>query len=336
LSISTNSGSSFTNYTTSNGLGNNNIFGVSVTSSKLYVATFGGGLSFCSDCTNPTSGGTIAAAQSGTSPFNPDVFTSSVTPSGYTGTLEYKWQSSITNSSTGFSDISSSNSDIYDASALTVTTWFKRLARVDCSADWTGAVESNVLEVTVTSLLPVSGIELNGTATDKQVKLAFKALNEREMDNYVIERSLDGTNFTNIGLQQPLNASQVSASYNFVDNQPIVGNNYYRIKGSSKNGQIQYSNIVVVKYNTNAASVSVVPNPIQGKRLQLKLSQMVKGNYNISVIDIFGRTLLQKEMLLDGNGSLQLNLPNSLKAGNYLVKVEGKGSLMVEKFVFEL
>jgi hypothetical protein len=184
------------------------------------------------------------------------------------------------------------------------------------------------------STLPVSGIELNGTATDKQVKLAFKALNEREMDNYVIERSLDGTNFTNIGLQQPLNASQVSASYNFVDNQPIVGNNYYRIKGSSKNGQIQYSNIVVVKYNTNAASVSVVPNPIQGKRLQLKLSQMVKGNYNISVIDIFGRILLQKEMLLDGNGSLQLNLPNSLKAGNYLVKVEGKGSLMVEKFVY--
>jgi hypothetical protein len=29
-------------------------------------------------------------------------------------------------------------------------------------------------------------------------------------------------------------------------------------------------------------------------------------------------------------------LPNSLKAGNYLVKVEGKGSLMVEKFVYEL
>ena len=287
-----------------------------------------------STCTNPTSGGTIAAAQNGTTPFNPAAFTSTVAASGHSGTLEYKWQSSITSNSAGFADIASSNADTYDEGALTVTTWFKRLARVACSADWTGAVESNVIEVTVTSLLPVAGIELNGTANDKQVKLGFNALNEREIANYIIERSTDGNNFANIGMQQPANANQATTSYSFIDNQPIVGNNYYRIKGSSINGQIQYSNVVLVKYITNAASVNVVPNPIQGKLLQLKLSQMAKGNYNISVIDIFGKTLLQKEMLLDGNGSVQLNLPTSLKAGNYLVKVEGQGSLMVQKFVY--
>ena len=101
-------------------------------------------------CVNPTIGGTIATAQSGTSPFNPAAFTSSAAASGETGTLEYKWQSSTTSNSAGFSDISSSNAATYDAGSLTVTTWFKRLARVDCSADWTGAAESNVLEVTVT------------------------------------------------------------------------------------------------------------------------------------------------------------------------------------------
>jgi hypothetical protein len=100
-------------------------------------------------CINPTSGGNIATAQSGTSPFNPLAFTSPVAASGEMGTLEYKWQSSSTSNSAGFSDISSSNSATYDAGSLTITTWFKRLARVSCSADWTGAVESNVLEVTV-------------------------------------------------------------------------------------------------------------------------------------------------------------------------------------------
>jgi hypothetical protein len=102
-------------------------------------------------CLNPTSGGTIAAAQNGASGFNPAAFTSSAAASGEAGTLEYKWQSSTTSSSAGFSDIASSNSAIYDAGALTQTTWFKRLARVDCSADWTGASESNVLEVTINS-----------------------------------------------------------------------------------------------------------------------------------------------------------------------------------------
>jgi hypothetical protein len=284
-------------------------------------------------CYNPTAGGTIATAQSGTSPFNPAAFTSSAAASGYSGTLEYKWQSSITSNSSGFSDIASSNAAIYDAGALTVTTWFKRLARVSCSADWTGAAESNVLQVTVTSLLPVSGIELNGTATDKQIKLNFKALNEQEMISYTIERSTDGASFTNIGSQQPSNASQASASYSFIDNQPIVGNNYYRIKGNSINGQIQYSNVAVVKYGVNVANVTIVPNPIEGKIVNLKLSQLNKGNYSINITDALGRTILQKQMLLNGTGTVQLNLPSSISAGNYFVKVMGQGGIMVQKLI---
>ena len=283
-------------------------------------------------CTNPTSGGTIAAAQSGTSPFNPIAFTSSVAASGQTGTLEYKWESSITNSTTGFSDIASSNANTYDAGALTVTTWYKRLARASCKSDWTGAAESNVLQVTVTSLLPVNSIELGGTAINKQVKLSFKALNEREMANYTIERSTDGTSFTNIGAQQATNANQASVSYSFVDNQPIIGNNYYRIKGNSINGQIQFSNVVIVKYGVNAASVAVVPNPIEGKTVNLKLSQLAKGNYKISVTDAIGRIILKKEMLLDGSSSVQLNLPTSVKAGNYFLKVDGQGKTFVQLF----
>jgi hypothetical protein len=283
-------------------------------------------------CTNPTSGGTIAAAQNGTTPFNPLAFTSSVAASGQSGTVEYKWQSSITNATTGFSDIASSNADTYDEGALTVTTWFKRLARVSCSADWTGAVESNVIEVTVVSLLPVTGIELGGTASDKQVKLSFKALNEREMSNYAIEHSTDGASFTNIGSLQASNANQATTSYSFADNQPIVGNNYYRIKGSSINGQIQFSNVVVVKYGVNVASVTVVPNPIQGKIVNLRLSQLAKGNYNISVTDAIGRSILKKEMLLEGSSSVQINLPTSVKAGNYFVKVYGQGKTFVQMF----
>jgi hypothetical protein len=286
-------------------------------------------------CTNPTAGGTIAAAQSGTSPFNPAAFTSSAAASGETGTLEYKWQSSTTNSTSGFSDIASSNATTYTAGALSVTTWFKRLARVACKSNWTGAAESNVIEVTVVSLLPVTGIELGGTATDKQVKLSFKALNEREMSNYAIERSKDGASFTNIGSLQASNANQASASYSFVDNQPIVGNNYYRIKGSSINGQIQYSNVAVVKYGVNMASVTVVPNPIQGKTVNLKLSQLAKGNYHISVTDAIGRSILKKEMLLDGSSSVQLNLPTSVKAGNYFVKVDGQGDVFVQSFIIQ-
>ena len=102
-----------------------------------------------SPCNNPTSGGTIAAAQTICNNTAPAAFTNSALPSGHTGTLEYKWQKSTTSAAAGFIDIASSNSATYTSGALTATTWFKRLARVSCSADWSGAAESNVIQVAI-------------------------------------------------------------------------------------------------------------------------------------------------------------------------------------------
>ncbi|MCX6287192.1 MAG: hypothetical protein NTY96_08755, partial [Bacteroidetes bacterium] len=115
-------------------------------------------------CTNPTNGGSIADNQTGCSPFDPALLTSSVTPIGYTGTLEYKWQKSTTSSSAGFTDIASSNAATYDPPAgLTATTWYKRIARVTCVSDWTSAKESNVIQIRVD---PVSvGGSIAGSTT---------------------------------------------------------------------------------------------------------------------------------------------------------------------------
>ncbi len=104
------------------------------------------------NCTNPNNGGTIATDQTICSGTPPDTFTSSAAPSGHFGTLEYKWQYSTIGSSSGFSDISSSNSATYTAGTLTATTYYKRLARVTCMSDWSGAAESNVLKVSVSPL----------------------------------------------------------------------------------------------------------------------------------------------------------------------------------------
>ena len=103
-------------------------------------------------CTNPTSGGTIAGDQSNCSSYIPATITNVTLPSGNVGIMNYKWQMSTTSSTTGFVDIPNTNSITYSPATVTKTTWFKRLARVSCMTDWTGAVESNVVTKTVTAL----------------------------------------------------------------------------------------------------------------------------------------------------------------------------------------
>jgi hypothetical protein len=108
-------------------------------------------------CTNPTHGGEIAQDQAICSGLTPVAFTSVSPASGQAGVLEYKWQSSVNSSATGFTDIASSDAETYAPGTLTQTTWYKRLARVTCRPDWTGAAESNVVSVTVYTI-PTAGM----------------------------------------------------------------------------------------------------------------------------------------------------------------------------------
>ena len=123
-------------------------------------------------CANPTNGGTIGTAQAICSGFAPAAFTSSAAASGNTGKLEYKWQVSTTSASAGFSDIASSNSAIYAPGTLFVNSWYKRLARVDCMTDWTGAAESNAVKVTINqpSFTPAAYTVANLQATGQNIK----------------------------------------------------------------------------------------------------------------------------------------------------------------------
>jgi hypothetical protein len=177
---------------------------------------------------------------------------------------------------------------------------------------------------------------LTGAAKGNAVALQYEALNEREMQVYEIERSTNGTVFTKIGEQQPVNGTSATNRYNYTDNNPLAGVNYYRIKGSSINGQLQYSNVITVKTGSLLPMVTVAPNPIANKVLNLKLSQLTKGSYRMTVTDEAGRTIYSKEMVYDGViSTIKTNLPSNLKPGNYYVRLSGEGSDFTEKFIIQ-
>ena len=99
-------------------------------------------------CINPTNGGTLSQDQSSCDSFDPAEITGTA-PSGNTGVIEYKWQISTTSDISGFTDIGSSNSESYNPGMVDTSTWFRRLARVDCKTNWDGAAESDVVKMTV-------------------------------------------------------------------------------------------------------------------------------------------------------------------------------------------
>ncbi len=98
---------------------------------------------------NPVDGGSIAEEQTICHGNAPEALTSLSLPTGHLGTLEYKWQYSLTSASEGFENIATSNTVGYAPGILNQTTWYRRLARVQ-GMPWNENIASNVVKISVT------------------------------------------------------------------------------------------------------------------------------------------------------------------------------------------
>ena len=116
-------------------------------------------------CIDPKTGGTITANQAGCGSYTPNPLASTVIPTGFNGTLEYKWQSAVAPFTT-WTDIATSNSATYAPGLIAQTTQFKRVAHAACSATlpWPTLGESNIVTITVESAVVAAGA-ITGSTT---------------------------------------------------------------------------------------------------------------------------------------------------------------------------
>lgn len=96
-------------------------------------------------CENPETAGSISGEQTGCPGFVPATLLSMSLPTGYLGNLEYRWQSSTEGPAGTFADLPLSNAPDYTPGPVYQTTWYRRLARVDCMSGWADAAVSNTV-----------------------------------------------------------------------------------------------------------------------------------------------------------------------------------------------
>jgi Secretion system C-terminal sorting domain len=129
-------------------------------------------------------------------------------------------------------------------------------------------------------------------------------------NHFMIERSTDGIAFEKIGMANYDNAKD---EYSFIDNETLVGNNFYRIQKVTDSGDIVYSNIEKVFVSAKSNMISIYPNPTNSiihlngiaKNTQLIIMDMM-GNvigqhYGLTSIDVSGLASGQYQLKLVSN-----------------------------------
>jgi hypothetical protein len=92
----------------------------------------------------------------------------------------------------------------------------------------------------------------------------------------------------------------------------------------------------MVNLYQNKPTITITPNPIEGKRLQLKAENMQKGNYTCMITDVLGKVVYQKEIFSNGtNEMLTIALPVSTTPGLYCVQILGGSGPFVYKFLIK-
>lgn len=187
-------------------------------------------------------------------------------------------------------------------------------------------VLSSTSRIIVGSPLPVDGITLDAHAEGSRVTLRWNTLNEQGTQSFDVERSADGAYFGSIGRKAALGTG--FNTYTLLDEAPLAGTGYYRIKALDADGSFIFSGIRMIKFGAPQIAAQLTPNPASGT---LTLTRGSNAPATIMCLDATGRSLFR---LLSVSGSEQIDI-SKLPAGAYLLRVEAAGSQQTLRFVKE-
>jgi glucose/arabinose dehydrogenase len=167
--------------------------------------------------------------------------------------------------------------------------------------------------------LPAQLLTFAGSLQNGDALLKWQTSSETNTSFFIVERSIDGSNYSAIGNVNAKGSSSVTTAYSFTDGNVISQSSaiiYYRLKIVDKNGQYSYSRVVSIVLNKNI-DVFLFPNPVK-QMLSVRLS-MDANPVRIQVTDLTGR-IVYSQRHLGSQNSVSIDV-KQWKPQVYILKV---------------
>lgn len=170
------------------------------------------------------------------------------------------------------------------------------------------------------TVLPVELLAFEADALDRTVKLDWSTATESGSSHFIVQRSANGEDFADIGSVNGAGTSFTSIQYAFVDEHPITGTNYYRLKQVDIDGSFSYSGIATANIGSAVVAGTPFPNPTDGT-VNVVVNTNEEGEAFVEVTDASGRTVHRSaHAISSGPNNLTADL-EALKPGTYMLTV---------------
>lgn len=168
--------------------------------------------------------------------------------------------------------------------------------------------------------LPVELLSFNGEKRTSSIHLHWRTATEQNNDYMAVERSADGVKFEELGRVKGAGDTQAPQEYSFVDEGPIRGLNYYRLRQVDFDGAFEYHKTISVLFQGKESELGVkaFPNPAQNGSLQASWAAAPDQPTTLQVLDMTGRKLAEYQAPA-GASTYELPL-SSIPSGLYILQ----------------
>ena len=188
------------------------------------------------------------------------------------------------------------------------------------------------------AVLPVTLTQVKAALATGGVAVSWTVTNETGVAAYTVERSVDGgRTYYAVAKQAAKNGGAAITNYTDLDAQPQKGDNLYRIRIESVNGQVSYSQVVKVTVGDVAGDIRITlyPNPVRKDGIvNMQIGGLKQGTYQLSIYSHKAQAVYQRKVTISQDNAGQtetLRLGSSLAQGSYEVRLTGKDGTIVFK-----
>ena len=178
--------------------------------------------------------------------------------------------------------------------------------------------------------LTIQLLDFSATLTrDKNVLLNWKAYTDNDASGFEIERSKDQRVWEKIG-SADVNTSVYTADYSFLDQQPVAGRSFYRLKMIEKSGSSRYSATRTVQIDHLITNLRIYPNPVKND-VTISFNSTANQQATLIIRSLSGNVMVRKPLALTtGDNRTQFSM-NRLSNGLYIVELVTNEKTFINK-----
>jgi hypothetical protein len=165
-------------------------------------------------------------------------------------------------------------------------------------------------------------IRFDGSVVGNFNLIEWQTATETDMQMFILEHSVDGNTFSEIGKMNAAGNTSMIMGYAFKHMNPAAGFNYYRLKMVDNNNQFEYANSIVVRNFDDAPYTvhSLHPNPSE-RFCNIEMTSITGGEAEIVLLDISGKEAARfKTVLNKGIQTITIDL-SQIPNGVYYVSI---------------